>query len=510
MGSACCSSMAGTTKYEPTETDPEVHGKDNHNPAGEDAEQSTASNNDEMHDQELADAPESERSRLTVSEELEVGYENPSPPDMPYPPSYQPPLPTEVMGSYSTHGLMPNDEGRPPIKVNQDFGSCTYPFRGSTDKAFFLVCDGHGRNGTVASQTTANAINDYLENAPEDSESTLGVPELLSVGCESAWDTLECGGPGPTRTRQDFNASGTTMISVLVSKADGKCWSANVGDSRAVIGRADGSAAPLSRDHKVTDPDERDRIIACGGQLSDDPAEAHRVMCFKYGMKYALGMSRSIGDFLFESAGVSHLPEIGEFDLQAEDKWLILASDGIWEFISDEEAVEIVCAHADATMACRSLIARAKELWREVEGDYRDDITASVVDLQGMQAHMAVTAPLHSGKVSSRSVSPSLRAVGPGLEAPDWFAAEEPPCSESDATEKEGAVVTHSQSRPASFIRRRGSMVPTTLDELEAGLNALELGVPASAPDPVPEIAPRRNSITSPEMDMNLWTGTDQ
>ena len=71
--------------------------------------------------------------------------------------------------------------------------------------------------------------------------------------------------------------------------------------------------------------------------------------------------------------------------VQPTDQFLILASDGVWEFIDNDEAVAIVGQFYDkglpALDACRFLIAKAALNWRKFEGDYRDDITAIVVYL---------------------------------------------------------------------------------------------------------------------------------
>ena len=85
------------------------------------------------------------------------------------------------------------------------------------------------------------------------------------------------------------------------------------------------------------------------------------------------------------SCGVVATPEVSSMQLQPSDCFLILASDGVWEFISSAEAVEIVRpffeAEEPASVACTYLIAKAAYKWREVEGDYRDDISAIVVYL---------------------------------------------------------------------------------------------------------------------------------
>ena len=113
-------------------------------------------------------------------------------------------------------------------------------------------------------------------------------------------------------------------------------------------------------------------------------------------------MARSLGDHVCKRVGVISTPEVKSFDVTAEDAILVLASDGVWEFISNEEAISIVAKHPNAqegcvaslineatltptlTLAltsCVALIKESTERWRKEEGTYRDDITAIVVHL---------------------------------------------------------------------------------------------------------------------------------
>jgi len=75
------------------------------------------------------------------------------------------------------------------------------------------------------------------------------------------------------------------------------------------------------------------------------------------------------------------------------DEFMIIATDGVWEFIGNEDAVEIVAGHLygdggdgsnGASAACEALIKAASEKWHEHEGDYRDDITAMVIRLKDL------------------------------------------------------------------------------------------------------------------------------
>lgn len=78
-------------------------------------------------------------------------------------------------------------------------------------------------------------------------------------------------------------------------------------------------------------------------------------------------------------------PEVTHYRLQPDDAFLILASDGVWEFIESDEAVEIVGGIFNkgwsAEAACKHLIARAAVEWMNEEGDYRDDITCVIAYL---------------------------------------------------------------------------------------------------------------------------------
>ena len=87
---------------------------------------------------------------------------------------------------------------------------------------------------------------------------------------------------------------------------------------------------------------------------------------------------------------------------------MILASDGVFEFISSQKAVDICCGNAKSAMkATKALIALSTFKWAQEEGDYRDDITAIVVFLPDLLDSLV-------SDESFRSRSPSaMRAPKP-------------------------------------------------------------------------------------------------
>ena len=84
----------------------------------------------------------------------------------------------------------------------------------------------------------------------------------------------------------------------------------------------------------------------------------------------------AVGDYAVKNVGVIPIPEIIQYEFHPSDKFIIMASDGVWEFISSQEAVDIVQSyiHLGATFACQQLIQTAAARWQEEEGDYRDDV----------------------------------------------------------------------------------------------------------------------------------------
>lgn len=96
-----------------------------------------------------------------------------------------------------------------------------------------------------------------------------------------------------------------------------------------------------------------------------------------------LAMSRSLGDRVAHSVGVSCEPEVSEFTLTQQDKILILASDGVWEFLSNAEVASIVAPFFESSApeaAANALVKAAFLKWKSEE-DVVDDITVVVIFL---------------------------------------------------------------------------------------------------------------------------------
>jgi serine/threonine protein phosphatase PrpC len=101
-----------------------------------------------------------------------------------------------------------------------------------------------------------------------------------------------------------------------------------------------------------------------------------------------LAMSRSLGDAVAHTAGVSSEPEFFEYEFNQgrEDLILVMASDGLWEFMSNQEVMEIAFNTTEPRFAVDRLISESNERWMREE-QVIDDTTVCVAFLGNFQAN---------------------------------------------------------------------------------------------------------------------------
>ncbi|XP_031572190.1 integrin-linked kinase-associated serine/threonine phosphatase 2C-like [Actinia tenebrosa] len=125
---------------------------------------------------------------------------------------------------------------------------------------------------------------------------------------------------------------GSTAVSVLV--VDDTLYVANLGDSKALLCRLNDqgkiSVIPLSKDHSPAEYNERMRIQKAGGTVKDGRVQG------------ILEVSRSIGDRRFKHCGVISTPDIKRCTLTDNDKFILLACDGLWKGFSVDSAVKYI------------------------------------------------------------------------------------------------------------------------------------------------------------------------
>lgn len=254
-------------------------------------------------------------------------------------------------------------------------------------KCFVGVFDGHGQQGRNISHFARDALSrTFLDHQDLHANPRLA---LEAAYAEAEKQIVQKRGA-------EAQLSGTTAVAAYQHRD--MLLVANVGDSRAVLGRCNtaGQLQPveLSSDHKPSRADERQRIVAAGGKVDQSMFPMPSGQWVKAGPARVmepsgmggLAVSRSLGDLRLKP-WVSSRPEIVERKLDDSDKFLVLGSDGIWDHISSKEAVDIVSKTPDPVKAAQEIAAVAKQRWhRETRGQLSDDITAVVVRLDGKHA----------------------------------------------------------------------------------------------------------------------------
>jgi len=95
-------------------------------------------------------------------------------------------------------------------------------------------------------------------------------------------------------------------------------------------------------------------------------------------------MTRSFGDEVASRVGVNGEPEILELDLQKDDKFIVLASDGVWEFLDNEDIAKIVVPFFEvknAEKAAEAVVRASYISWKKEEEGIVDDITCVIIFL---------------------------------------------------------------------------------------------------------------------------------
>ncbi|VFQ61796.1 unnamed protein product [Cuscuta campestris] len=165
----------------------------------------------------------------------------------------------------------------------------------------------------------------------------------------------------------DCFCSGSTAVTIV--KQGSNLFMGSIGDSRAILASRDHNdtlvAIQLTVDLKPDLPNEAERIKRCKGRvfaLQDEP-EVPRVW-LPFDNAPGLAMARAFGDFCLKDYGVISIPEISHRVLTDRDKFIVLASDGVWDVLSNEEVVETVVSAPSRSCAARMIVESAAREWK--------------------------------------------------------------------------------------------------------------------------------------------------
>ena len=280
-------------------------------------------------------------------------------------------------------------------KVNQDSYIIERNINGILNFNIFGVLDGHGEYGHYASQFVSRYVISHIKNHPviKKCDEPKEIYQKLTLnGYQIIANIFTDADVQIQKEKFDVQNSGSTCI--IVIQLEEKIICANTGDSRAIMiydtNNSDNlintKIYNLSYDCKPELPNECQRIYECGGcverAVDENEQEGGPYRVWVYGEDYpGLAMSRSIGDLDAKKIGVIPNPQIVEYTLDSNSKYMLIASDGIWEFITNEEAMRIgnkFYLRNDATGLCNELYRESVNYWLK-EDCIIDDITLIVV-----------------------------------------------------------------------------------------------------------------------------------
>ena len=339
---------------------------------------------------------------------------------------------------YAVHTRQGRDPEHPD-KPNQDSWGVEEHYNGSL--FFGGVYDGHGPHGELCSQFVERRFPKLLLKELQHPSINL-TPSTQEV--QACLHKANVAVNQELHSNQDTNDtySGTTSISVLINEHQ-SLTVANVGDSRAILGtqlQAAGDklqAVPLSQDQTPYRKDEAARCTRAGakiasfGQLNpkpdDDPDVEDPPRVWAPNGNYpGTAFTRSIGDAVAEQLGVTAEPELLTLKLSEKEKCIVLASDGIFDVLSNQAVMDVCYQHyqnsSSPENACAELVEKAYQEWlinddcvdHEEKANY-DDMTLICIfcdvgttspceSAQGQLPQAAPVQPKHGKRVRQKTL----------------------------------------------------------------------------------------------------------
>jgi serine/threonine protein phosphatase PrpC len=221
-------------------------------------------------------------------------------------------------------------------------------FRGRDDEGLYAIYDGHGGRGAVLQ--VQKQFHDVIQTFIDENES-------VNEAFAAAYGFMD----GELAT-QDYMHCGTTSITCYIRKEGEtrKLYVANCGDARVVINQG-GQARRLTQDHKCGVEEEDERIRAEGGIVLHGRVNG------------ILAVSRALGDHAMKQWVISK-PYQEELVLDETHTHLVLACDGIWDVLSDQEVVDLI---KDSELTAQEMAE--KLLKSSLERGSKDNISVMVI-----------------------------------------------------------------------------------------------------------------------------------
>ena len=229
----------------------------------------------------------------------------------------------------------------------EDIGVMLPDFIPEKKYSLFGIFDGHGGNDVVK----------YIKNR---------LPEIIKANItkNDNYDSIENNLTSSFHKIDEelkfYDSEHTGSTATILLFQDNIVYCANVGDSTAFI-VYDNFIKKISIDHKCTDPKEEERILLNGGKITKN-----RVMG-------QLVLSRCLGDLYCKKYGVSNIPDISVNKLEGNVKYVVVASDGVWDVVKENELLQLSKNRKNAEGFCKDLVKLA------IDKDTKDNVSCIVI-----------------------------------------------------------------------------------------------------------------------------------
>ncbi|KAF2288456.1 hypothetical protein GH714_007594 [Hevea brasiliensis] len=295
--------------------------------------------------------------------------------------------------------------------VNQDAMTVWEEFIGNKDMFFCGMFDGHGPYGHKVARHVRDTLPSRLSAAIKQSQvNSFRYGDVEAVDRNNGDDTNKSDG-----SKEDHNddnkgtlllssweasfvkcfmdmdeelsldasidsfCSGTTAVTVV--KQGNHLIIANLGDSRAVLGtrcnKNQLKPVQLTVDLKPNIASEAERIKNSNGRIFalDEEPEVFRIWMPNEDCP-GLAMARAFGDFCLKDYGLISTPEVSYRRLTKNDEFVVLATDGIWDVLSNYDVIRIVASATKRSLAAKMVVKYAVRAWKNKNPGCRvDDCT---------------------------------------------------------------------------------------------------------------------------------------
>ena len=313
--------------------------------------------------------------------------------------------------SFDVYSLPGREKGKQ--KINQDSYLVLPNINNTKNCKIFGVFDGHGDNSDILCQEIRDYFIDYFSdnniyknqnmflnknleylNSISNDEKLEKVYNLFTKNNYNEINKLFDNINKKLHEKYKENnfclkTGSTSNIVVVMNDKKENCLnkiiSINLGDSKSLLITEDNKAIDLNVIHNPEDLKEKERIEKNGGEISRvDWADYGPLRVFYKGKHFpGLAMTRAFGDFNAEPLGINTIPDIREYDIyDKKPKIIVLATDGVWQFLSNEKVKNILLPYYDEDNingAAQKLVRTALRMWETKNPDFIDDITVIIL-----------------------------------------------------------------------------------------------------------------------------------